>query len=159
MIVQLVRPLLLTVILSAVAVGPVLAMPSNKVLTNVWLPIPEGPLLNTCNGEDVLITGTQHLVISVTADEAGGFRYSVRANGIITGVGLTTGTRYRGAAAGTLHGSSTSGATTATFISHSTLAGQGAVPNPRVNIVIHTTINANGTATATVEKVRAQCSS
>jgi hypothetical protein len=104
---------------------------------------------DSCTGEDVDITGNLHVVVRVTADNAGGFHLGVNINSNdVHGVGEDSGIKYTGQANanGTLN--LTNGATEGTLVLRLALESQGNASNLTVSLNAHITINANGDVTA-----------
>jgi hypothetical protein len=108
-----------------------------------------------CTGEDVLLSGTIHLIFRVSADSAGGLHiglYQVNAKDI-KGVGLTSGTVYvdNGSSQfplisnARLDGASELSETVRT---HLIATGGGPDANFFSDLHIHGTVNADGTITA-----------
>lgn len=116
-------------------------------------------LANPCNGELVLLSGSIHTTFSFVSDAAGGahFRLSTNAQGI-SGRGTVTGAKYSATGAEHSRVAMLAGGTTTESVSNSfQLVGQGTVPNFRLHVTQHLTINANGVATAVVDKVSSSC--
>lgn len=106
-----------------------------------------------CTGEDVALSGTIHLVSHTQADGStvGHFNYQN-----VTGVGLTSGTRYRATTVDQQWLAApfpTSIHSTGTF--H--LISQGSSSNLLVTVLTHITVNANGEVTASIDVLSMQC--
>jgi hypothetical protein len=106
-----------------------------------------------CTGEDVDLSGTIHLVSQTQRDgsEVGHFNWQN-----VSGVGLTSGTKYRASTVDTFR-------LEAPFPSdiHSVrslhLIGQGAEDNLLVKFLFHITVDANGEIRASIDDVSIQC--
>jgi hypothetical protein len=127
------------------------------VVSNTIIPIPPNTVIfDTCTGEGVLVTGTIHRVTTTTVDASGGTHTEMHFNVQgVSGVGLTTGIRYRGIHTET-HSSNSSGdgASELTTVIDIKLISEGSTSNLTSRFVlIHTTINANGTVTATIDNM------
>jgi hypothetical protein len=128
-----------------------------SVVSNIIIPIPANTVIfNKCTGEDVQVSGTIHLVTAVTVDASGGTHTEMHFNVQgVGGVGLITGARYRGIHTET-HNSNSSGegASELTTVIDIKLISEGASSNLTIrDALIHTTVNANGTVTATIDNV------
>ncbi len=122
-----------------------------------------------CPGiEPVHVVGTFHRVTTVTTDnrdgwlQSGGYHYRSTDNFSMEGIGLVTGNRYRFVGAGhqTMQQLSTNdnpGADVNTVADTVSLVSQGGDDNLLIHLVIHTTINANGEPTSTIEHAFIKC--
>jgi hypothetical protein len=137
------RRLLAVAALLAVALQ--LATPAARAekVWNYWIPI-SGTTVNPCNFDTVTFTGTAHVVLAWTVDQAGnghGTFHVEMPNGL--GIG-TTGDRY------TLNevinnGGSERGELERLILStHFQFIGQGAAPNFLVNAQFHATLTSEG---------------
>lgn len=110
-------------------------------------------------GEVIQVSGTVHALIHETIN---GNRFqsamSFNPQGVI-GVGLTTGDKYQGG--GVTHiqsgGSFVNGQSTFTFVNIFDFHGPGPGNNLTVHETIHVTLNADGTATASVDNETIDC--
>jgi hypothetical protein len=118
----------------------------------------QGPLTrlvtNPCTGEEVLLEGTQNLVVHTTIDANGGFHFLTRGNAEVQGESAS-GVKY--VAHQTLQERSNSeSATTLTFTNNLQVIRQGsATPTPDdfvIKQVTHVTVNANGEITSVVNE-------
>ena len=117
--------------------------------------------LSDCGSEDVLVTGTFHQVLTITADNAGGFHVNDHIDFTgLHGVGVVSGTQYV----------SHQTQTTNFNVSHDligfevtqplnfTLIGRGTAPDEVFSALLHITVNANGELTSFVDNIRVKCS-
>lgn len=105
-----------------------------------------------CNGETVNFTGEVRSVIHMTVSTIGRVNIKVGDTLQATGVGLVTGVTYvanQTVEFGDRYDSVALAPFNLTQTAHLNFIGQGAVPNARVRLLIHMTVNANGEATAT----------
>jgi hypothetical protein len=131
------------------------------------------PCANGGAGEPVALTGRVHVVITTTFDASGGVHVIVHETlSDMSGVGLTTGTKYR--ATGTAPRFDEGGLVSvnqemiwmtpqpegrfeATFVNNFHIIGQGPGNNLVGQVMTHVTANANGVLTAQVENGHADC--
>ena len=108
--------------------------------------------------EPVLLSGNLHEVTHITIDSAGNTHVHMLTNAQgVTGVGLVSGTQYRGTGAteSTINDNTLPFETTR--VNNFRIIGQGPVDNLLVHATIHTTINANGEVTAEVVQESVTC--
>jgi hypothetical protein len=149
--------------LLAVAAGVALqlfALPAAAANTvNVTFHVPASVQTNPCFPTDVVnLSGDIHVVITTTADSAGGYRTSSHLNSELRGVSITTGTKYTN--------SETKDETwfaRAPFPAVHThtydflLVSQSNTPDYVVHMTLHETVTASGIPTATVDKFSMDC--
>jgi hypothetical protein len=128
---------------------------SAGVVSNTIIPIPpNAALFDPCTSEMVHVTGTIHLVTVLTADVAGGTHTEMHFNVQgVSGVGLTTGTRYRGIHTET-HSTNTNGGVSSEFTTRIDikLISEGASSNLTIrDALVHVTVSATGDVTATID--------
>jgi hypothetical protein len=114
-------------------------------------------IVNPCNGEIVVLTGTAHVVAEETFTPSGNIHVSTHINAVgVSGVGMTTGAKY--SISNSLTEELTfAGATEETVNDTFRIIGQGQVPNFNLHELIHVTINANGTVTVAFETFNETC--
>jgi hypothetical protein len=129
--------------------------------SNIMVPISDAgdvPCANGGAGEEVLITGTLHILSHTTTDNRGGShtKFHFQPQGI-TGVGQSTGDTYR--ATGVSQGTTNVVGlpSTDTYVNIFQMIGPGPGNNFMVHEVFHTTINANGEVTSVVANSRVEC--
>jgi hypothetical protein len=137
---------------------PATAHAANVV--NVTIHVPATVLTNTCTPvpDEVAVTGDIHIVISLTADTHGGYHTDESINSQFSGQSLVTGIGYQ--AADTTENSFYAGApfpVINTVLDYSRMLSQTATANFLLSFQLHTTVNATGTPTATVDHVRVAC--
>jgi hypothetical protein len=116
-------------------------------------------LANPCQPEDVQFSGSLHTLFVFVGDGAGGghFKLTTNAQGI-SGTGTATGARYQSTGSENSVAVLTAGGTITESVTSSFLiVGQGDVPNFRLIVTQHITINANGEPTAVVDHVTTSC--
>jgi hypothetical protein len=150
----------LVIALTILAGAAVARAQSTTVTTNEQIPfslIAFVPCANDGAGEDVLVTGTLHVLTHVTIDAQGGLhvKQHFQPQGA-TGVGLTTGDTYR-ATGVTQEEFNFTGGFTDTFINNFRWIGQGPNNNLLVHQTIHVTITPNGEITSEVENTSVEC--
>lgn len=115
------------------------------------------PCANGGVGEDVALTGYLHDVFHVTFTPSGGFRVSASDNPQgVSGVGLTTGTKYQGTGITRFNFGGRVGAEE-TDVNNFRIIGQGTGNNFLVHDNFHITINANGTVTSFHDNFSVTC--
>jgi hypothetical protein len=112
------------------------------------------PCANGGLGEEILFTGSLHLITHVTM---GGNRVSVFEAAAFheTGTGLSTGDKYESTVAyrwQPVSGSLVNGQFSTAFVAHAAITGPGPGNNMYFPVTFHITINANGEVTAEVER-------
>jgi len=127
------------------------------VISNTTIPIPPNRVIfDQCTNEGVLVTGEIHRVTVTTVDANGGTHTEMHFNvEDVSGVGLITGTHYRGIHTET-HSSNVngSGASESTTVIDIKLIAEGSASNLTIqNVLIHTTTNADGTVTSTIDNM------
>jgi hypothetical protein len=108
-------------------------------------------------GEFVTLSGTLHGVFRITIDANGGFHArNLSQLQQVSGVGLTTGDRYRGTGViqDSFHGTV---GEVFTLVTSFQVIGQGADNNFVVHHLVHLTVNANGTVTASINTRTVDC--
>lgn len=126
---------------------------------NVTLNIPADPRPNPCTPTDVVnVSGTLHIVYDVRSDGQGGFHINQLIDEKANGASLTTGVSYvlsdsydHGFYAGAPF------PVTDTVTQSVALVSQAATPNLIMHYDVHTTVNAAGVPTATVDNYRLDC--
>jgi hypothetical protein len=108
---------------------------------------------NDCTDEQVQLSGTIHLVSQTQRDGSivGHFNYQG-----VSGVGLTSGTEYRGSTVDNLRLSEPF-PSDINSVSSFHLIGRGTEENLLVNVLFHITVDANGNVTASIDEVDIQC--
>jgi hypothetical protein len=127
-------------------------------VVNVTIHVPAQVEINPCFPADVVnLNGDIHIVITTTTS-AGGYRVNNHLNSQLSGVSITTGTKYvnsenkedewfAGAPFPAVH------TQTYDFL----LVSQSNTPNYVLRMTMHETVNANGVPTATVDNFEMRC--
>jgi hypothetical protein len=142
--------------------GPALAE-AGVTTTNVSFPLGYGvwvPCAAGGAGEVVELDGTLHSVYHVTFDSAGGLHVHSHFNSQdVSGVGLSSGNRYRSGEASDseFNANGVQLALELSFEHQLNLIGQGTAPNLRLREHEHLTVNADGSVTALSAEVVADC--
>jgi hypothetical protein len=101
-----------------------------------------------CSGELVGLTGTAHVLVGATLND-NHLHLDLHANIHATGTGLTSGASYvDNDAINVSLNLSANAAQNVTVVADLNLVGKGSVPNEKIKILIHVTMNANGDITA-----------
>lgn len=131
---------------------------ATTVTTNETMPFTDSRV-NPCNGDVVNFSGNMHLVNHVTIDSAGGTHLETHVNySGVSGVGAPSGAEYRVVTTrNTSINDSASPQSEVTVVQVINLIAQGSVPNFRLFMTFHVTINANGQTTSTVTNVTTKC--
>jgi hypothetical protein len=149
--------LVLAVPLLVVTTGQRPAAAANVVNTTVH--VPASVQTNPCFPTDVVnLSGDIHIVITTTADSAGGYRVNNHLNSQLSGVSITTGTKY-------VNSENKDGEWYArppfpaihTQTYDFLLLSQSNTPNYVLHMTMHETVNANGVPTATVDNFSMDC--
>jgi hypothetical protein len=127
---------------------------------NITINIPAMITDNPCaGGEPVALTGALHLTESVTTDSRGGFHLvqTLNTQGL-SGQGLVSGKKYTSSQIQEDNFyTQPPFPVVVTNIHHITLQSQTGLANFLFALDLHTTINANGVPTATVDNFRCEC--
>jgi hypothetical protein len=148
------------VVLATLAGAAIAQAEATTVTTNEQIPfslIAFVPCANAGAGEEVLVTGTLHVLEHVTIDARGGLHVKIhfQPQGA-TGVGLTTGDTYHATGVTQEHFNAT-GVFNDTFINNFRMIGPGPNNNLLVHQTIHITITPNGDVTSDVVNTSVEC--
>ena len=152
---------LAAMLLTSILPGAAFAQ-ADTTTTNEFIPFSQlafVPCADGGAGEEVLITGTLHVLSHVTVN---GKRVNInqqfQPQGA-TGVGQTTGAVYRGTGGTRFHDTFplTNGATEFTYVNSFVIIGPGPDNNLLIHETVHTTINANGEVTSDVANISVEC--
>jgi len=149
--------LILAVSLLIVTTGQRPAAAANVV--NVTIHVPASVQTNPCFPTDVVnLSGDIHIVITTTAARNGSYRVTNHLNSQLSGVSITTGTKYVNSETKddewyarppfpAVH----------THTYDFLLVSQSGTPNYVLHMTMHETVNAQGVPTATVDKFSMDC--
>ena len=130
------------------------------VSSNVSTPLATStfvPCANGGAGEDVTLTGSLHILATVTFDSAGGVHGTLLFNPQgVSGVGSASGAGYRGTGA-TLSTFTGKVGTVSTLVNSFRIVGTGGAASLQVHENVAVVVNANGTVTASVDHVSVTC--
>jgi len=128
-------------------------------VVNVTFHVPASVVTNPCFPADVVnLNGDIHVVITATADKAGGYRTANHLNSELRGVSITSGTSYTNS-----EDKEDTWYARASFPAVHTqtydflLVSQSSTPNYVLHMTMHETVTANGVPTATVDKYSMDC--
>jgi hypothetical protein len=108
-------------------------------------------------GEEVYLTGEEHIVYHITLDGAGGAHVKFQENlQRVSGTGLTTGDIYRATGAYTEEFNVKVGVEV-TLLGNIHFIGQGNGNNLLLHEIFHVTIHPDGTATSLVDNFSIEC--
>jgi hypothetical protein len=135
-----------------------------EVTTNVKVPITLPayiPCANGGTGEIVLLGGDLHILFTTTVSPSGRLTLTsqFQPQGV-SGKGMSTGDKYQGTGVTrtSLDVDTVDGFPYVfTYVNNFRIIGQGPGNNSTVHMTIHTTINADGTVTATVDNTKVEC--
>ncbi len=114
-----------------------------------------GTVTNSCTGDVVTYSGTEHLVTNATVDANGGMHGTAHEDLVdVSGVG-TSGDQYRLVGTGNAELNSTS-AFESTAVDHIQFVSRGSQPNFAADGTVHITYNANGQITAYVDNLTSE---
>jgi hypothetical protein len=149
--------LLLAIPLALLGIAAQPAAAANVV--NVTIHVPANVLTNPCYSADVVnLSGDIHVVISTTADGRGGYHVKTHLNSQLSGVSITTGTKYVNS-----EDQEEEWYARAPFPAVHThtwdflLVSQSNTDNYVLHMTMHETVNAQGVPTATVDQFSMDC--
>lgn len=152
------RAALASVLASVLAGGcllPASAIAGGNGAQQFVFPVSATGLVNPCNGDTMSYTGTQHVGLNTTPDGQGGFNVVEHSNLHMTAT-TDQGDIYVMNASSNDPGHYMPGGA-ATMVSTLETVSQGSAPNFKIDMLLHLTLNANGTLTATVSDGDATC--
>ena len=114
-----------------------------------------GSVVNPCNGEVVVFTGTDHNSSSLTLDSAGGYTYLAHDNIHVVAYG-DQGNTYVGNEQDNLKLNGKIGAVNTYVFSFSEIS-RGSAPNYVTHGVFHITVHPDGTSTSYIDNFSATC--
>jgi hypothetical protein len=157
---------LTTAVLGLALVVPVLVVAAGfhrpalaENVTNTTIHVPASVQTNPCFPTDVInLSGDIHIVITTTADSAGGYRVNNHLNSQLSGLSITKGTKYVNSEDQddewyarppfpAIH----------THTYDFQLLSQGNTPNYVLHMTMHETVTAGGVPTAVVDKFSMDC--
>ena len=140
------------------ALGPGAGAQASAVTSSSVAPV-DFTAYYDCAGEEIHFAGEFHVVSHLTLDAGGGFVSRMHFNNQgVSGVGLTTGTRYT--LSNTHNFTFVSADPLPAVFSHTHnmhLVGQGAAADQVFRVTYHTTFDANGESTSSVFNLAAGC--
>jgi hypothetical protein len=115
------------------------------------------PCANGGAGEVVNLTGSLHILSTITIDSAGGIHGTLLFNPQnVSGVGSVSGAGYRGTGE-TVSTFSGNVGVASTLVNNFRLVGFGGAPSLQVHENVVLVVNANGTLTASVDHLSVTC--
>jgi hypothetical protein len=145
------------VVVSSLAMAALLLIAVNamaEIVTNVDIPL-SGAVFNPCNGETVTFSGIDHFTASVTLDGSGGFHTTAHDNIHVTATG-SLGNSYEGNQEDSFEFNGRVGIEQTFGLTFSEI-GKGSAPNFEVHMLLHITVNPNGTVTVFVDNFTSNC--
>jgi hypothetical protein len=114
--------------------------------------------LNGGAGDEVSLSGTEHIVTSSTVDRNGGVHTTHHVNRYISGSG-TSGAEYVGVGIPNVIVTNTRGPFPyeTTYVETASIIGKGSADSFLVHVLVHLTIDAKGNTTADVFAFNADC--
>ncbi len=136
---------------------PVLAWAGGGNVVHTKQDVPfSGTVQNPCNGENVTFSGTEHDDSHVVMDKAGGAHVQLHINlQDVSGVG-DQGNNYQIPLTENIEQNVTVGQET-TAEAHLGIISQGSAPNFEERILIHMTVNPDGTVTSSKDVISTTC--
>ena len=101
-------------------------------------------VFDQCTGEDIALSGTAHVVFSITQSANSGFHLQFQMNQVLSGTGLTTGRQYRSISASAFTLNMHDLPFEQTSAGSSRLLGQGARGDLQARFLQHITVDALG---------------
>jgi hypothetical protein len=114
---------------------------------------------NDCTGEQFDVVADFHFVTAVTSDGAGGFHFESHFNATdAKATSLLTGIRYvvPGTTDMTFNGN-VAGGTETTQVLTFLMVSRGSAPNEVATVLLHVTVNPDGTTTSSVDHLTIRC--
>ncbi len=137
------------------------AVPAARAATVFNVDVPtSGIVTDICpGGESVAFSGTAHLLLTFTADAAGGIHGDFLANGQgVTGTGLTSGAVYQFPVANRANFDLTAAnGYTQTSTLAGALVGQGPAAKSELDILFHITVTPSGTVAVLIDSLTLKC--
>jgi hypothetical protein len=130
--------------------------------TNVKIPADGFPAADLCNGDQIELHGTLHLVQQGEFVEDAPRQHVVGQlnSQKLTGVSVLTGQVYNvNLTQANVFNARVDGANVTTIETMMNVVGIGSVPNSQLQTVLHTTINANGEITTQFQNFHVHCQS
>jgi type 1 fimbria pilin len=151
------RNLAATVVL--LALGLLLLAPPawSANVVNVTIHIPAVVYDNPCVGEQVVLHGDFHILLSITTDQAGGYHYLSKWNASYSGTGLTTGAAYKASERKQESWTARQLPASHTTTSVIKLISKGGAENAFASTTLTTTIDADGVPSVTEDGVSVEC--
>lgn len=108
-----------------------------------------------CTGENIFLTGRQHVVAHTTVDAQGGVHTRSHLNGSTTGVGEGSGAVYKHTVAiNEVFHTIAAAPSEFTFETHNHLISHGLLSNQIIHTIFHMTVNAEGEVTSLTSRAR-----
>ncbi len=144
--------------MTLVLLGMALPAPTRAAAVNFSVPF-NATVFVPCAGEDVDLSGPLHVQLQFVANNAGGGHLKIQLNAQgISGVGLTSGDKYRGTGVFRFAIASSGPVDHFSLDGHFQVIGQGPGNNLRVHFTFHVTdVNTPNGPTVVVENVHITC--
>lgn len=138
----------------------VFASAAGAATTNVKIPAEDFPAADLCNGDQLQLQGTLHLVLQGEFVEDAPRQHVVAHlnSQKLTGVGLLTGELYNvNLVTNNITNSQIDGANVTTIETIQNVVSLGSAENFQIQTVLHVTINANGETTSEFQNFHVRC--
>ena len=146
---------ILAVAVLALALLPLRALAAN--LLNTTVPI-SFSVFDSCTSETLAVSGTEHETINETFPSSGGVHLDIHLNIQATATGLISGNSYVVNATANLTANVNPGGTfTVTEPISIELVSKGSAPNQKIKVLLHITINPDGTTTSFIDTFSVDC--
>jgi|SRR5829696_2136856 len=155
-------PVVVALLLLTMAVPTAASAQAETVVTNTSFPLSASAFVPCAlggQGEEVLVSGTAHIVVVTTTDAQGQPHVIATANYQgLQGTGLTSGDRYVGVAAGNqIFNFEPLAPWVVTTTQTVQFIGQGPDNNFMVKFLSHLTVDATGTVTVSKAELQIEC--
>ena len=149
------------VVVSVLALGLTFASGAGAATQNVKIPVEDFPAANLCNGDEIQLQGTLHLVMQgeFVEDAERQHVHGHLNSQKLTGVGVPSGALYNvNNISNTIANSRVDGANITTLEVMMNVVSRASGENFQIQTVLHVTINANGETTTQFQNFHVHCS-
>jgi hypothetical protein len=119
---------------------------------NAYIPCAAGG-----TGEQVLLTGNLHIVISWISEQSGGYHFIMHQYQGVSGYGSKTGDKYQLTGGNRMVSNALRGPTVFTYTNTFNIIGQGPGNNAMLHVTYHLSSNEAGEITAWVDRLSVDC--
>jgi hypothetical protein len=146
---------------SVLALALTFASVAGATTQNFKIPVEDFPAANLCNGDEIQLQGTLHLVGQgeFVEDAERQHVHTHLNSGKLTGIGSLTGTLYNvNNISNSIINSRVDGANITTLEVMMNVVSRGSGENFQIQTILHVTINANGETTTQFQNFHVHCS-